>query len=150
MATTLQGILPSIDAARQTVQNLGFRLTRVILRVRTWTGATIGVGTFTDVDTEIIPRPRVRQQIAGKDAYMPLNQNYTNAGLIYEGQLKVDRITTTITVAQLESAPSENQRGYVILQGADGGEVASTMFIIDGAPVRETTQWSIMLLKVEG
>ena len=148
MATTLQGILPSIDAARQVVANLGFRLVRVFLRVRTWTGPTIGVGVFFDVDTEIIPRPRVRQQVA-KDSFMPLDQNYTNAGLVFTGGLQVDQITTTIDVSQLEASPTENQRGYVVLQGADGGQEATTLFIIDGAPVRETTQWSMVIRKVE-
>lgn len=149
MTTTLQDILPSIDDARQAVQDLGFRLVRVFIRVRTWTGVTQGQGTASDVDTELLPRPRVREQQEGKDAFMPLDQGYSNAGLHYTGNLKIDRISPQTLLATLSPAAADNQRVYVVLVGADGGEEATALFIPDGAPVRETTQWTLQVKKVE-
>lgn len=35
--------------------------TKVVVRTRTWSGDRLGVGTATDVDVEILPRPRVEE-----------------------------------------------------------------------------------------
>lgn len=54
-------LLPVFDDARQIMQDFGLRTTRVTIRVRTWSGGKVKLGTPTDVDTEILPRPRVRE-----------------------------------------------------------------------------------------
>ena len=35
--------------------------TKVVVRTRTWSGVRVNVGTPTDVDAEILPRPRVKE-----------------------------------------------------------------------------------------
>lgn len=54
-------LLPVFQDARQLVEGLGLRTCRVIVRVRTWSGGKVRLGTPTDLDTEILPRPRVRE-----------------------------------------------------------------------------------------
>lgn len=104
-------LLPVFENARTLIDGFGLRTTRVIVRVRTWTGgpdgAQVGLGTYTDSDMEIIPSPRVR--------------------VSNEGEVIVDRITPAFagggyTVAQLNPAPTltAGQRVIYILIGPNG------------------------------
>ncbi len=153
MATTLiQDLLQTVDDARQISTDLGARLYRVFARTRTWTGATQGAGTFTDVDTELLPRPRVRAQMPNED-FEPLLQAYSNAGLHWEGKIKIDKISAQIPLAVLNPTLAENQRQFFIVLGADGGEVIGgligALFVADGAPFRNTLDFEMVLLKVD-
>ena len=152
MPTLIQDLLQTVDDARGIATDLGARLYRVFSRIRTWTGITVGVGTFTDVDTELLPRPRVRAQMPNAD-FEPLVQAYSNAGLHWEGTLKLDRISAQTPLSLLNPNLAENQRQYFIVLGADGGEVigglTGAMFIADGAPFRNTLEYEMVLLKVD-
>ena len=153
MPTLIQDLLQTVDDARGIATDLGARLYRVFTRTRTWTGITQGSGTFTDVDTELLPRPRVRAQMQNGE-FEPLAQAYSNAGLHWEGTLKVDRISAQTPLSLLNPTLAENQRQFFILIGADGGEVigaatGGAMFIADGAPVRTTLEYRMTLLKVD-
>lgn len=150
MTTTLiQDLLQTVDDARGIATDLGIRLYRVFMRVRTWTGATQGIGTFTDVDVELLPRPRIVAQTP-RGEFMPLDQVYTDAGTHLEGALKVDKISAQTPLSLLQPDLAENQRQYVMLIGADGGEVAGTLFVVDGPPIRKTLEWVCKLKKVHG
>jgi hypothetical protein len=150
MTTTLiQDLLQTVDDARGIATDLGVRLYRVFMRVRTWSGTTQGEGTFTDVDTELLPRPRLRAQLPSGEI-MPIDQVYTSAGMHFEGTLDVDKISALTPLAVLSPNLTESQRQYVVLQGADGGEVEPLLYVVDGAPIRRTLGWVMRLKKVHG
>lgn len=109
--TLRDDLLPVFGDARALIDDFGLRTTRVIIRTRTWTGGPdgkqVGLGTYTDSDLEILPRPRVR----------------TNR----EGELVVDRITPAYagggyTLAQLNPLPNltDGQEVKYILIGPNG------------------------------
>lgn len=62
--TIVSSKLPLLNAGRQKIQDVGLRNTRVLIRTRTWSGSDTGYGTATDIDVELLPRPKV-QQIEG-------------------------------------------------------------------------------------
>jgi hypothetical protein len=149
MPTTIQDLLQTVDDARSVATDLGARLYRVFVRVRTWAGATQGDGAYADVDTEILPRPRLRMQMVDGE-FNPLDDVNTAAGDHVQGIIKVDKISAQIALATLRPALAENQRQYFVLQGADGGEVAPILYVANGPPIRKTTEWTLQLLKVQG
>jgi hypothetical protein len=149
MPTTIQDLLQTVDDARQVATDIGARLYRVFVRVRTWSGATKGGGAFSDVDTELLPRPRLRLQSPDGEV-SPIEDVFTRAGEHFEGLITVDKISAQIALAVLWPTLAENQRQYFVLQGADGGEVLPTLYVLNGAPIRKTTEWALQLLKVQG
>ena len=59
-ATTLrEALLPTVNDLRGISAELGLRRYRLFIRRRTWTGAKPGLGNFTNVDTEVVPPPRI-------------------------------------------------------------------------------------------
>ena len=52
-------LIPTIDAARGILDDLGLRVHVVHLRATTWSGDAPGRGTATHADTEITPPPKV-------------------------------------------------------------------------------------------
>ncbi len=148
MPTVLQNILPAIDAARNQLTTIGLRLYRIFVRTRTWSGGGLGQGTFTDVDVELLPRPRVMAQMTDGE-FSPLGQVRSQAGDHFEGHLRVDRISATILLATLAPSVSANQKVYYVVQGIDGGEIVGGLYVLAGAPFRKTTQWILFLEKVE-
>lgn len=63
-----EDILPVIDLVRGVIAgvDLSLRPTRVYVRLRQWSGGEKGLGTRTDTDTEITPRPEVIEAGGGK------------------------------------------------------------------------------------
>jgi hypothetical protein len=58
-------LLPVFGDARQLIQDLGLRTHRLYFRTRTWTGGRAGKGDPTDVDVELLPRPKIRETESG-------------------------------------------------------------------------------------
>jgi hypothetical protein len=61
-------LLASVDGARQLVDDLGLRTHRVTLRRRTWSGAQVGEGTYTDLDRPLRPTPKIAKPRPGLSA----------------------------------------------------------------------------------
>lgn len=71
MATLRESLLPVFaTVARQIPDDLGLRTNTVKVRRRTWTGGAdgpeVGFGTYTDVDTEITPKPKLTHSDSGR------------------------------------------------------------------------------------
>ena len=93
---TFRGCMIKIaDSVRQKVlvDSTQRRLHRVFVRTRTWSGGRLGLGTATDVDLEILPRPKVR---------LPEPRATTvTAGEHEVGDLIVSKISATYSRQQL-------------------------------------------------
>jgi hypothetical protein len=144
MPTVLQNILPAIDSARAQLTTIGLRLYRVFVRVRTWSGAGLGQGNFTDVDTELLPRPRVKEQMRdGGDR--PLDLVISQAGEHLEGGLTIDRISASIALATLDPPVNANQKLYYFLQPATAasspGRSTSSMARPSGRRRNGSSSW---------
>ena len=76
--TIVSDNLPTIEAGRQLLVDAGLRNHRVYLRAGVWDGGEIHLGTLTDTDVEITPRPKVKE--AG-----PSSLTVTNITPVYPG-----------------------------------------------------------------
>lgn len=85
MSTLRDELLPVFDELRGLIEEFGLRRYTLTVRQRTWSGGTAGAGTPTDVDTDILPSPKVRQltpdEVAG------------SGGTYQNGDFKANRIT---------------------------------------------------------
>lgn len=59
--TLRDDLLPALDSIRGIPDTLGLRVTTVTVRTRTWSGGRRGLGTTTDADVLLTPKPRVRR-----------------------------------------------------------------------------------------
>ena len=76
-------LLPTVQGARELLDGFGMRQTRVLIRKRVYAERT-GKGGYTDTDTEILPRPKVKEIVG--------------IGAIGRGEFQVSRITPDNTV----------------------------------------------------
>lgn len=130
MPTTRDDVLPDLDGARAEVDATGLRRYAVTIRTRTWSGGAPGVGTATNSDLPITPRPRVRDLSAREVA--------SSGGTFSAGDMRLDRITpryTTPTTGgytpeQLNPPVSAaNQDVVVVLTGDDGVMLATVVAV---------------------
>lgn len=67
----VESLLPTVDAARGLLDDVGLRPFQVYVRLRAWSGGYVGQGTATDTDTEITvastKRPKV-VEVSSSDA----------------------------------------------------------------------------------
>jgi hypothetical protein len=144
MNTLLQDLLPTIDDARQVATDLGVRLYRVFVRVSTWSGEMPYDGARSDLDVELIPRPKV-------GASGPVfDTKTTEAGLLRAATLKLSGISPLTPMSTLDPKLDRNQRCFYVIAPADGAELVETLWIADSGPFRHTTEWNIGLRKAEG
>jgi len=61
MATIVSRALKPLERGRQLLEDAGLRNHRVFLRLGQWDGGEIHLGTLTDTDVEITPRPKVKE-----------------------------------------------------------------------------------------
>jgi hypothetical protein len=123
-------LVPVVDESRALVEELGFRPYVVKTRQRTWSGAEVGRGTATDVDTTLDPAPKVQD--------VPERLVHGSPGRYESGDRLVTRISATYTRAQL-----------------DGGSLAANvewMWLIDGVeyavigePEERPLEWRVQL-----
>lgn len=59
MGTIVDDNLPTLDAGRQILVDVGLRKSRVWVRRGTWSAGEVKLGELTNADTEITPRPKV-------------------------------------------------------------------------------------------
>ena len=61
MSTLRDDLLPIVQDGRALIQDFGLRQSRVVIRTRTWSTGKTRSGTYTDVDLELLPRPRIKE-----------------------------------------------------------------------------------------
>ncbi len=91
MATFRESLLATVESIRGSIPGqLDLRPRSVTVRVRTWSGARPGVGTFTDVDTLLLNAGyNVKvEQVATKDIV-------ASGGKYQSGDYKIGRLTPT-------------------------------------------------------
>jgi hypothetical protein len=115
-------LLSVVDDLRGIPSSSDFDLRRyrVVLRTRTWPGGQPGLGTPTDVDMEILPRPKVRplspQEIA------------SSGGTFQQGDWMVDKITPDYgtggyTPGAIHIRPGANNQDVAVLLIGDEGTI---------------------------
>lgn len=69
MTTLRESLLPVVESIRGIPGPIGVdvRTTTVTRRLRTWSGASVGLGAPTDSDITISPRPKVLETMAGNE-----------------------------------------------------------------------------------
>lgn len=111
-------LLPVVNKLRALPARFGLRRYAVILRRRTWSGSYCGEGTPTDVDTNLLPVPRVRPLTTKEVA--------SSGGTYREGDFLLSAITPAFTgggysPTQLNLRPTGvNQDVTIILSGDEG------------------------------
>lgn len=78
---SLRGV---IRGAQRLVQDLGLRPTVVTVRTRTWSGADVRLGPYTDSDLVITPTPKVSTQADGSVLVGPIVPAYPGGGYTAE------------------------------------------------------------------
>ena len=89
-------LIPCVDDARGMADELGLRVRPVDLVVRTWDGASMGLGTKTETATIISPTPKVRA--------MDLREEGPG-GHVQAGDLMISRISAALSEATLRGEP---------------------------------------------
>lgn len=104
---------------------LDIRTTTVVQRVRTWTGgddgSEVGLGTPTDSDTTISPRPKVRELSDTEIEVGPITPSHSTGGY---------------TVAQLNPTLVAGQQCYWIIGGPAGDKTFQLTEIDTTKPLR--------------
>jgi len=115
MSTLRDDLLPVLRDGRQLIQDLGLRPYRVVVRTRTWSGSKVRLGTPTDSDLEIVPRPKVTE----KDG---------------DALLSVEKIDLgTYTLSQLNPSDVAGVEFYYSVTGPNG-EFPYSLKSIDTSP----------------
>lgn len=75
-------LLPTLLKLRKLPGPDGFDVytSAVVLRTRTWSGGEVKLGTATDVDVELSPRPKVKEQGFGELEVGPVNPRSSAGG----------------------------------------------------------------------
>ena len=106
-------LIPVVDEIRGSVVDevAGLRLHTVVVRVRTWSGGRPGLGTATDVDVELAPKPRVR----------PVPERWINGegGRYQAGDRTVDRISATYDRADLKPTADTDEQVLYLVDGVE-------------------------------
>lgn len=89
-------LIPLVDEVRAEIVDevAGLRLSTVVVRTRTWSGAELGRGMATDADLELAPRPRVRDPDP--------RWRSAAAGKFEDGDRVVDKVSATYTQDELD------------------------------------------------
>lgn len=76
--TLREDVLPIVEAGRQIIDDLGFRVFTVEIVTRTWSAGKVNAGTPTDATEQILPNPKVVEKEGGKKLLIgPITPSYT-------------------------------------------------------------------------
>lgn len=92
-------ILPSLDAIRAIPGSLGLRPWTVKVRVRTWSGSTVGAGTKSDVDTTLTCQSALGGTQNIKVRQLTTREIVSSAGLYRDKDIVVGPITPSYAAA---------------------------------------------------
>jgi len=96
--------------------NFDIYTSTVVVRHRTWSGGEVKLGTPTDIEIELFPRPKVRDAGNGSITIGPITPQNAEGGY---------------TPDQLNPTESDGVESYYIVTGADGDERAYKLTEID-------------------
>jgi hypothetical protein len=85
MTTLRDELLETFNDVRGLIDDLGLRRYAVTVRIRTWSGSDVGLGSATTADTVLTPTPRVRVLREAEIA--------SSGGTYRTGDYRVDKIT---------------------------------------------------------
>jgi hypothetical protein len=133
--TLRDDLIPVVDEMRELVDDLGLRRNTVETRLRTWSGGELGLGTPTDVDTELDPKPKVAE---------PSPWLLESSGGKYEsGDLIVSRISATYDEDDLTGGTLAAAAEWFVLIDGDPYRVVS-------AATERNFEWRLHVRRITG
>lgn len=121
MGTVVDDNLPTLNDGRQLLVDFGLRKYRVFVRVRTWSGGEVRLGTYEDIDAEIVPRPKVVEKMAG-------------AELVVNG-ITPDFVVGGYTLADLNPTQLPNAEVFYVVRNGEGTDVLYELTDVDSSGV---------------
>ena len=142
-------VVDVIDGLRDELNaEFGVRSYSVFTRHITWSGAQVGQGVATTVDTEITPRPRVA--IWGGYRY-----ELQKCGIDEIGQVEITEVSISYTEAELvgvRATMGKNQQWLILLREGHGQASREKAFIHDKPPFIDREKnlgWTMWLRAAE-
>lgn len=106
---------------------LGVRQYRVFTVLRTWSGEERGAGSFSEVETELLPQPLVEA------FHESLGPRLVPAGLDDAGFIRLRELSLTYTAAEISGPPLDaNQEWVIRLRDAYGQGEPQRDFVVKG------------------
>lgn len=139
MSTLRDDLQPVVDEARAIVDELGFRTHRVVIRIRTWTGGEVDVGTAVDVDRVLTPAPKVTGS--------PPSWAHAEPGRWERGDRWVTRISRAYTLDDLGLGAPTKGTEVLWLLSDDESEAEYTA---QDHPDRRPLEWRVHLKRRQG
>lgn len=125
----VDGLLGTIDALRDLGRQFGQRAYRMYRVLRTWSGGAVGEGAYTDVLTEMTPRPCVHPFTEG------LDNKLRPCGLMEAGVVKLTEVSLTYTYGELTGAGlSAGQEHLLLLREGYGQGQPDRYWRLDRPP----------------
>jgi hypothetical protein len=119
MTTLRDELLETFNDVRGLINDLGLRRYVVIVRMRTWSGGDVGLGTATNADVILTPTPRVRVLREAEVA--------SSGGTYRTGDYRVDKITPAYAIP-----------GSVTVAIVGAGEIVPEMAVPDSGVIAGT------------
>ncbi len=144
----VDSLVPTVDALRNDLHAaFGVRHFRVFVVTRTWTGAMPGLGTYTDVELELSPRPLV-------EPFTELKYKLEPCGLSVAGYIRVKEISLTYTEDELGApdVPAENVQRFWKISEGHGQSTQTRYFTLKGPPYPDRIKnigWQAQLQVIE-
>lgn len=140
-------VVDVIDGLRGELHpEFGVRAYRVFTVKRTWQGAGVGIGKATDVETELLPQPRVESWDGRKF-------ELAACGLNDNGEIRLTEVSLSYTYPELMGGKlNANQQWFIKLSEAHGQLQPDNYFIPSKAPFvdrEKTLGWIFWLRKVD-
>lgn len=124
----LEGLIPDVvDGLRSLNTDFGLRQWRVYSVMRKWSGGEVGSGSFTDTETEILPRPIV-------EPFESFHLKLEPCGMNEAGFLRMTEVSLTYTEAELGGGelPHGTQHLFKIVEAH--GQATTTRYFVNRRP----------------
>lgn len=142
----VDSLVPTVDSLRGDLHAaFGVRHFRVFVVSRTWSGGLPGLGTFTDVEEEILPRPMV-------EPFTELKYKLEPCGLTEAGYVKLSEISLAYSEPDLVGESEEDTQILWRISEGQGQNTATRYFFPKGPPYPDrikTIGWLIGLMRVQ-
>lgn len=144
----VDSLVPTVDQLRDELHAaFGVRHFRVHVVQRTWSGLLPGLGTFTDTEVELTPRPLV-------EPFTAFTYKLEPCGLLEAGYIKISEISLTYTEDELGApdAPQENVQYLWKLSEGHGQSTATRYFALKDPPYPDRIKnigWQVRLVRVQ-
>jgi hypothetical protein len=140
-------LMETIDELRGEIPvELGARQYRVYTVLRTWTGVVRGDGSFSEVATEITPRPLVEPK-SKPDQMTPGGLDEVDGMILREVSLSYTE--AELAGQQADGSPlAENQEWVIRLMDGYGQAIKTRDYVLEGSPVSDRLKdigWRVVL-----